>query len=647
MAKNDDAGSMSDESKGYLEDVKKGKPRKFAMICKGTSVVSLVVYKKGGVEKRKKEAKESGKGQFYFGTVSGKGIDIRFVLARSDGFDSAPVKTTILKSYLADEADIKCKPIFEIVDEPELVLDEDDPLVARFTQLQSAALAACEQHPDRAAEINALCLEIGVHLGQEQADEATAKLQQLEALLSELGSRSTESSSVPPPPTSATVPPPSQPPATDSDALRDKLQQALNKMVPQLKQAVANFPDRKVELLTPVAQIKQHLEAGRYEEAKQGLLSVNALLKQVLQQAAGATPAATETNDASAQYQTKLQQLQPRYELAMQNNAGDTGKFRAVMAYITEQAEAGVFANAIKAIERLAPAIEQALAGSSAWEALLRDLTPQLKQVLTEKKGDVKAISDLFKQAKALQPTDAAQAVELLKQCAALVAAALAPTGQGQTSGGSEEERQSWLELSSEFPGQRSRVATALPDQLAEFERLVQQATGLAEQGQYQQAIQIALQIAELDSAARKAASSSDVQATIPEHIVEDRKKFLLSRWQAAVQSAHVEIQKLISPIADQVPDENPQELIAAITEHLDEFVDDLNNAILGAQSASSSDIRPLDQAMQAIQSYRQRIASDEVLALLDQAKSSLGTDVKVSQQLLTAIDELESRLAG
>ncbi len=130
------SASMSDESIGYLEEVKKGKPRKFAMICKGTSVISLVVYKKGNVEKRKKEAKESGKGQFYFGVVDGKGTDVRFVLARSDGFESEPVKPTVLKGFLDEAGGLKCKPRFEIVDTPPLTFDEDDPLVARFLKLQ-------------------------------------------------------------------------------------------------------------------------------------------------------------------------------------------------------------------------------------------------------------------------------------------------------------------------------------------------------------------------------------------------------------------------------------------------------------------------------------------------------------------------------
>lgn len=188
MSKADSASpAMSPESISYLEEVKKGKPRKFAMICKGTNIVSLVVYKKGNVEKRKKEAKESGKGQFYFGIVDGRGQDIRFVLARADGFESAPVKSTVLKGFLDEAADLKCKPYFEIVDVAPLALDEDDPLVARFLRLQGAALQACESHPPRADEINELCLSIGKLLEQEPNDEAAGKLDALEALLGSLG----------------------------------------------------------------------------------------------------------------------------------------------------------------------------------------------------------------------------------------------------------------------------------------------------------------------------------------------------------------------------------------------------------------------------------------------------------------------------
>jgi hypothetical protein len=187
MAKQD-GPVMSEDSISYLQDAKKGKARKFAMICKGTSVVSLVIYKKGNVEKRRKEAKESGKGQFYFGTVAGSGLNIRFLLARSDGFESEPVKVAVLRSFLEESADFKCKPLFEIVDSLNLVLDEDDPLVNEFLKLQPAALAACDAHPDRASAINSLCLQIGTHFDQDQSAEASQRLEELKLLLRELSS---------------------------------------------------------------------------------------------------------------------------------------------------------------------------------------------------------------------------------------------------------------------------------------------------------------------------------------------------------------------------------------------------------------------------------------------------------------------------
>jgi len=57
------------------------------MICKGVKILSMFVYKKGTVEKYKKQAKQEGRGQFYHGVVNGKGLEIAFNLSSSDGFD--------------------------------------------------------------------------------------------------------------------------------------------------------------------------------------------------------------------------------------------------------------------------------------------------------------------------------------------------------------------------------------------------------------------------------------------------------------------------------------------------------------------------------------------------------------------------------
>jgi hypothetical protein len=107
-----------------LDDVKKGKPRRFVMICKGVQIKSLVAYKKGSLERYKKQAKEEGKGQFYHGVIGGKGVDITFYLCRADGYEKPPGKELILKDFLKTEADLKCKPVYEIVDVLPDVADE-------------------------------------------------------------------------------------------------------------------------------------------------------------------------------------------------------------------------------------------------------------------------------------------------------------------------------------------------------------------------------------------------------------------------------------------------------------------------------------------------------------------------------------------
>ena len=170
------------ESCNELEQVRKGKARKFVLLCKGPAIVSLVVYKKGSVEKFKKQAKESGTGQVYFGVVEGPAPDVRFKLAAADGFDKDPVKPLALKQYL-EEAGFKFKPVFELVQTQQPVLDEDDPLVQRYLKLREAAAVAGKTHADRASELNALCDEIAKLLDQDQDDAAKTKLAALETLL--------------------------------------------------------------------------------------------------------------------------------------------------------------------------------------------------------------------------------------------------------------------------------------------------------------------------------------------------------------------------------------------------------------------------------------------------------------------------------
>jgi len=98
--------SVDQETQGFLKDAKQGKSRKFCMVCKGTKILCLYVFKKGKPAKYQNKAKKDGHtGQGYYGVIAGKGENLNFQLARSDGFDSDPVKTKTLRDqqFPADE----------------------------------------------------------------------------------------------------------------------------------------------------------------------------------------------------------------------------------------------------------------------------------------------------------------------------------------------------------------------------------------------------------------------------------------------------------------------------------------------------------------------------------------------------------------
>lgn len=498
----------------FLEDAKKGKPRRFLLICKGSKVKYLRVGKKAITNSAITQAKKLGyKGDSYIGVLTGKGMELVFNLAISDGYESEPVKDKILKDFLEEHAGFKCKPSFAIVaTPPDIPFDEEDlshPLIARFLALGELISQILDARPEAQGELKQTTSGIRVLLQDGSFEEAEPKINLLEARLKELASG--ESLGVKPEPTAPPPTSPSSEAVTEPDPLKKKLLDALGKLVPQLKEAVAKFPDKKVELLTPVATIKGHLEKGELQSARDGILSVGGRLKSLL--ASSEVPSTTETptpqdmlNALRQEYEQKLALVQPLFDKAIQEMLGDVDKFRSVRNLAFENAEAGTVESLQKAktiLDRLGTALDQAIAAG------------------------VKATS------------------------------------------------------------------------------------------------------------------------VIPEGVVADRKKFLFSRWQDAVRTAYSEIEKIVAPISSQVPEEDAASLAASITKHLDGFVDELNRAILGSQTASSKNMKPIEDALKVIQSYRTLIATDPLLMQLDESGSELGVEVKVSELLLLAISELEQNLAS
>lgn len=328
------------ESKKFLEEVKKGKPRRFAMACKGVKILSLIVYKKGTEEKYKKQIKkEEGAGQFYGGVVSGKGKNIVFELL-AENYDKPPGKDALLKQYLEAEAGMSFKPVYSIVESlspvdsvVETAADENPPpapqetddvdeqpeaatadnalasqLTAALNKLTPLIKQAVSTQPDRKAEIMQPAVAIKARLDEGALDQAKEELLEYGRFLKELAADAPK-------------------PATGSDAVSSRakkeekdqkiaaqLHAMLDRLRPTLDQAVEAHPSAEDDLLDKLSEIVDQIEAKQFPQAKENLGTFGNILKHLLSEAETASPPASATDESSPVYTDDEQDSNPLYE---------------------------------------------------------------------------------------------------------------------------------------------------------------------------------------------------------------------------------------------------------------------------------------------------------------------------------------------
>ncbi|MGC3967318.1 MAG: hypothetical protein QM775_08085 [Pirellulales bacterium] len=182
---------LGENTAKFLEDAKKGKARSFLLVCKGPKVVFLSVKKKPVKKNELNDAKKDGfKGDAYFGVITGKGMDLVFNLSQADGYDKPPVKDVVLRDFLEEHADLKCKPTFQVVPEsPAIPFEDDDlqnPHVVRFMKLE-VPIATFVENPANQAQIKtltSLVTETRLLLQGGEFVEAAKKIDTLEEMLS-------------------------------------------------------------------------------------------------------------------------------------------------------------------------------------------------------------------------------------------------------------------------------------------------------------------------------------------------------------------------------------------------------------------------------------------------------------------------------
>jgi hypothetical protein len=285
---------MDDESKKFLQDVKKGKPRKFVMIKDGVEIDKLYIFKTGPFDRYVRSAKQEGvRGEAYWGIVRGDGFDIRFELSQGDGFTVAPGTQIRLKEFLKEETGLKFEPEYVIVETSAPIAEEELSAIASDAATPRAAAPA----EDAGEKFVRLLKSILPHVKRALVTKTS--------ISDELQLRVRE--------------------AQDFGRRRDFDEgMAALRLVGQLtKQALA-------EADSAAHSAREKPDAGSFAE---------------------------RLRDAEAkrrtQWEQRVAEIEPRFQQAMGTSTADAGKLRVVMNYAQTQAARRQFMKALVGLDRL------------------------------------------------------------------------------------------------------------------------------------------------------------------------------------------------------------------------------------------------------------------------------------------------------
>lgn len=325
MAKETTLAAISDETKEMLEEhVKKGKPRKFFLICKGATINTLEVFKKGPYGPKIMKAKKDGfKGEVTYGIVTGQGKELYFQLAgnqavaeimKVDSFcEKPPTKRAKLREFLADN-DLSFKCSYYILTDPTLAPDPDSEAGA-----SGAPPASCRVTDDGDAS--------DVETSENESEETTA------------------------------------PPVSDTNLFTDRLKA----LKPEIDRVVASGQPVGQEVKLRVSEAAMFARKKENDKANEILDQVEVLLKQGKSPTKESEESESETEEStgpnlSALFNKRFADLIARVKLVAGSEWDQDLKLKA--------SEAGMFARkkdfeqaneALDAVESLLNDIEESL----------------------------------------------------------------------------------------------------------------------------------------------------------------------------------------------------------------------------------------------------------------------------------------------
>ncbi len=139
-----------------------------------------------------------------------------------------------------------------------------------------------------------------------------------------------------------------------------------------------------------------------------------------------------------------------------------------------------------------------------------------------------------------------------------------------------------------------------------------------------------------------KSLARRDATAPSQDTGIVEKRKFLVTRWQAVPAEIKVEIAKLETAISVQVPDENPAELCAALDSAFGALIAEVQSAIDGAINAGDPGYAT---AIKVIEQQKKALLNHEIVQILK--RNPLISGQQFEDSVVSALDEVRDALAA
>jgi hypothetical protein len=490
-------------------------------------------------------------------------------------------------------------------------------LTGTWTKLVKDAQAYAAAHPERKADLVRDMTAISALLKANRAAEAKTKIEQMQAALD--------------------APIAAAPAGAAGPA---QVAARWTALVKQLQAAVAAHPEKKPELARVSSGIPDLIRAGKLDLATTQMDAIEQMLKE---------------NPREKEYRARRQALEGRLAAALTDPARDASSLRSINAFAVEKANAGDFESALKALLQL----EQALT-----------MKPAAAGAPTEPAAQERAEED----EDAEDEEEAKDAADFQKDVKGRMVAALAQVRARAPRAGQEPKPQlrfmAYLTAKGSAVIVAKKVGAAMKRLLAEiagasggkiargeciFEKnaytfVMEKAPGglakrlsaalLAETGtRYKVRVRNPDDsVSEEDEteASEMGPDTTDGQEASTGLVA--KRKFLIERWTKIPPEVKASLKALEDGIALNTPNENAAELTTLSEEYLDDFYDDMKEAI--DDDINSGDAQ-YKGAIATIKAFRDEIRSEPLIQHLKTAQ------IDVESILLGALSEVEQNLAS